>query len=262
MKNTLLYKYRYILASVFTIVLVLFIWHVAVTSGLMSSKNLPAPLEVVDTFFAKLTDPKPEGSTLITNIFSSLRVASAGFFVSIILGIPLGLFMGWYTPVEKFVKPVFEIIRPIPPVAWIPITIMLFGIGFKAKVFIIFFGGFVPCVINAYTGIQLTNRVLINVAKTYGASSWKIFWSVGLPSSVQMVFAGIRIALGVSWMTLVAAEMLAADSGLGYMILMGRQFARPDLIVLGMLIIGGIGAAFTFILQKIETRIDCWRVRK
>ena len=255
-------RYRFLLASLLTLLVFIAVWSLVTETGLVSTRYLPAPRQILATFVRKLTDPKPEGSTLLRNILSSMRVAVTGFLLAVGLGVPLGLFMGWYTPVERFVKPVFEIIRPIPPVAWIPITIMLLGIGIKAKVFIIFFGGFVPCVINAYTGIRLTNRTLINVAKTYGAGSWKVFWSVGLPSSVQMVFAGIRIALGVSWTTLVAAEMLAADSGLGYMILMGRQFARPDIIVLGMLIIGAIGALLSAALKKLENRIEHWRVRK
>ena len=179
--------------------------------------------------------------------------------MAVVIGIPLGLFMGWYEPVDRLVRPVFEVIRPIPPIAWIPLTILFLGIGLRAKVFIIFFSAFVPCVINAYTGIQLTNRTLINVAKTYGAGSFEIFWRVGIPSSVQMIFAGIRIALGLSWTTLVAAEMLAADAGLGYMILMGRQFARPDIIVLGMVVIGTIGAVFSAVLSALEKRLEHWR---
>ncbi len=261
-KEKFLHRRRFLLASLLTVILFIAVWAFVVETGLVSTRYLPAPAQVLKTFVQKLSDPKPEGSTLGANILSSLKVASVGFLLAAVLGISLGLFMGWYPPVEKFVKPVFEIIRPIPPVAWIPITIMLFGIGFKAKVFIIFFGGFIPCVINAYTGIQLTSRTLIQVARTYGAGSWKIFWAVGVPSSVQMIFAGVRIALGVSWTTLVAAEMLAADSGLGYMILMGRQFARPDIIVLGMLIIGGIGALLSVVLMRIEQRMEHWRMKR
>ena len=261
-KEKFFYRYRFVMAAIFTVVLFIAAWAAVVESGLVSTRYLPAPAQVLDTFMQKLSDPKPEGSTLGMNILSSIKVASVGFILAVTLGTVLGLLMGWYTPIGKFVKPVFEIIRPIPPVAWIPITIMLFGIGFQAKAFIIFFGGFIPCVINAYTGIQLTNRTLINVAKTYGAGSWKIFWTVGLPSSVQMIFAGIRIAMGVSWTTLVAAEMLAADSGLGYMILMGRQFARPDIIVLGMLVIGGIGALLSVILLHLERKIEHWRAKR
>ena len=147
-KEKFLHKYRFLIASVLTVVLFIAVWAFIVETGFVSTKYLPSPTQILDTFVQKLSDPKPEGSTLGANILSSVKVASVGFLLAVVLGITLGLFMGWYTPLEKFVKPVFEIIRPIPPVAWIPITIMLFGIGFKAKAFIIFFGGFIPCVIN------------------------------------------------------------------------------------------------------------------
>ncbi|MCB6346620.1 MULTISPECIES: ABC transporter permease [Enterocloster] len=251
---------RLLLALSFgTLAAALVIWQLLVSAGIVSSRFLPAPTAIVNTFFEKIHSPNPEGATLQMNLLSSLRVALIGFVMAVVIGIPLGLFMGWYEPVDRLVRPVFEVIRPIPPIAWIPLTILFLGIGLRAKVFIIFFSAFVPCVINAYTGIQLTNRTLINVAKTYGAGSFEIFWRVGIPSSVQMIFAGIRIALGLSWTTLVAAEMLAADAGLGYMILMGRQFARPDIIVLGMVVIGTIGAVFSAVLSALEKRLEHWR---
>ena len=159
---------------------------------------------------------------------------------------------------DRFVTPLFEIIRPIPPISWIPLTILWLGIGLKAQAFIIFFSAFIPCVINSYTGIKQTSPVLINVAKTFGASNFTIFIKVGIPSSLPITFAGIRVALGNSWSTLVAAEMLASSAGLGYMILMGRAFARPDIIVLGMLVIGIIGAIMTALLELAEKKIVKW----
>ena len=116
-----------------------------------------------------------------------------------------------------------------------------------------------PCLINAYTGIKQTSPVLINVAKTCGASNFTIFWRIGIPSAMTMTFAGVRVALGNAWATLVAAEMLAAASGLGYMILMGRQFARPDLIILGIVVIGAIGAILTSLLGVIEQKVLGWK---
>ena len=112
------------------------------------------------------------------------------------------------------------------------------GIGTTAKSYIIFLAAFVPCVINSYTGVKLTNPVLINVAKTCGASKWEIFVKVCVPSSLPLVFTGMRIALGNAWSTLVAAELLASISGLGYMIQQGRSLVRPDIIIVGMMTIG------------------------
>ena len=131
--------------------------------------------------------------------------------------------------------------------------------GFRAKVLIIFFSAFVPCVINSYTGIQMTNKTFINVSKTYGASNFVNFIKVGIPSSLPMVMTGIKIALGNSWSTLVAAEMLAASAGLGFMIQMGRQFARADVVVLGMVIIGVLGAILSFIFSSLEKYLLRWK---
>lgn len=256
-------KWKYdIVIPILSIIFFLLIWELLVRYGIIPTKYLPKPSSLVNVFIDKLSNPKPESSTLPMNILSSLQVSLAGFFTAIMIGVPLGWLMGWYKPIDRFIKPLFEVIRPIPPIAWIPLTILLLGIGFRAKVYIIFFAAFVPCVINAYTGIKLTNATLINVAKTCGASNFQIFFKVGIPSSFQMVFAGIRIALGASWATLVAAEMLASRSGLGFMILMGRQFARPDLIVLGMLMIGSIGALLAIILSRIEQKMEMWRFKK
>ena len=245
------------LAGVCSIGCFVIIWFVA-TNGTLLGEMIPRPDVVCVAFFQAIAG-KIGRYNLLVHIGWSLSRVLIAYCAASAAGIVLGLAMGWSKSVEAVFQPLFGIIRPIPPIAWIPLTILFLGIGLRAKVFIIFFSAFVPCVINAYTGIQLTNRTLINVAKTYGAGSFEIFWRVGIPSSVQMIFAGIRIALGLSWTTLVAAEMLAADAGLGYMILMGRQFARPDIIVLGMVVIGTIGAVFSAVLSALEKRLEHWR---
>ena len=228
-------------------------------SGLVNNKYLASPVQVASLFLVKLTDPSPDGNTLLVNIVSSLQVSLAGFFLAISIGIPLGLLMGWFKGFDSFMRPIFEIIRPIPPVSWIPLTIVWLGIGLQAKAFIVFFSAFVPCVINSYTGIKQTSTVLINVAKTCGASYFTTFIKIGIPSSLTMVFAGVKVALGNAWSTLVAAEMLAASSGLGYMILMGRQFGRPDIIILGVVVIGCIGVAFSAALNWVERKVMGWK---
>ena len=245
--------------SVTGVAVFLLIWEIVSDTGIANSRYLAAPSTILKLFITKLTDPNPDGAVLGVNILASLQVSLTGFFLAIIIGIPLGLLMGWYGGFESFIRPIFELIRPIPPVSWIPLTIVWLGIGLPAKAFIVFFSAFVPCVINAYTGIKQTSPVLINFAKTCGASNFTIFWKIGIPSSMTMVFAGVRVALGNAWATLVAAEMLAASSGLGYMILMGRQFARPDLILLGIVIIGIIGVIFTAILSKVENKVLGWK---
>lgn len=252
-------KRMYALLSIAGVAIFLLLWELASDTGIVNSRYIAPPSKIVKLFFTKLTDPNPDGAVLGVNILSSLQVSLTGFALAVLIGVPLGLLMGWYRAFDSFVRPIFEIVRPIPPVSWIPLTIVWMGIGLQAKAFIVFFSAFVPCVINSYTGIRQTNPVLINFAKTCGASNFTIFLKIGIPSSLTMVFAGVRVALGNAWATLVAAEMLAASSGLGYMILMGRQFARPDLILLGIVVIGIIGIVLTTLLNKIEDKVLGWK---
>lgn len=238
------------------------VWQLSISFGLVSERTMATPLNVVDTFLAKLKEVNPDGATLQEHFLTSFQLSLYGFAAAILIGTPLGLLMGWYKAIEYFANPIFEIVRPIPPIAWIPLIILLLGIGMPAKAFIIFIAAFVPCVINSYVGVKLTNPVLINVAKTFGATKWQIFWKVCIPSAIPMVFAGFRISLGAAWSTLVAAELLASTSGLGYMIQMGRTLIRPDIILVGMLTIGFTGALMAFGLSLAENRIAPWRAKK
>ena len=252
-------KYQLTVLSIIGVLAFLLIWQFAVMGGLLPNRYVPMPSEVVKLFFVKWVDPNPDGAVLGVHILASLQVALTGFFLAIIIGVPLGLFMGWFRGFESFMRPIFEILRPIPPVSWIPITIIWLGLGLQAKAFIVFFSAFVPCTINAYTGIRQTSPALINVAKVCGASNFTIFRKIGIPSAMTMTFAGIRVALGNAWATLVAAEMLAANVGLGYMIQQGRSFARPDIIILGIVVIGILGVIFTWLLGLVEGKFLGWK---
>ncbi len=252
-------SYQLALLSLIGVLGALFLWQFAVMSGWLPSRYVPMPSDVVKLFFIKWTDPNPDGAVLGVHIVSSLQVALSGFFLAIVIGVPLGLLMGWFKGFDSFMRPIFEILRPIPPVSWIPITIIWMGLGLKAKAFIVFFSAFVPCVINSYTGIRQTSQALINVGKICGASNFTIFRKIGVPSAMTMTFAGIRVALGNAWATLVAAEMLAANMGLGYMIQQGRAFARPDIIILGIVVIGILGVIFTWLLGLVEGKVLGWK---
>ena len=252
-------RYRDAMLSVSGILLFLIIWEALVMLNLVDSRKLCGVLEVFKLLIVKLSDPNPDGAILTVNIWSSLQVVLTGYLLAIVIGIPLGWLMGWYRGFDAFMRPLFEIIRPIPPVSWIPLTIVWMGVGLTSKAFIVFFSAFVPCLINSYTGIRQTKEVLVNVGRTFGASNFTCFWKVGIPSSMTMTFAGIKVAIGNAWATLVAAEMLAASSGLGFMILMGRSYGRVDLIILGIVVIGVIGVIISALIGACENLVLRWK---
>lgn len=245
--------------SISSIALFLILWELLVVLKLVPQHYLAAPQEIFELFFVKLSDPNPDGAVLATNILSSLQVSAIGFVLAVCIGVPLGWLMGWYRTVGSLVTPIFEIIRPIPPVAWIPLMIVWIGVGLQAKAVIIFLSALIPCVINASAGIKQTSQVLINVGKTCGASNFVLFYKIGIPSSLTMTFTGVKVAIGNAWATLVAAEMLAASSGLGYMILQGRNFGRTDIIMLGVVLIGGIGTIIISLFGKAENLLFGWK---
>lgn len=235
------------------------IWELLALTGILPADKVVPPSMLISTFIDKLSNPVPDGGTIQVHFAISLRLVVIGFIVSVIVGVALGLVMGFFEACDKFFTPIFEIIRPIPPLAWIPIVIVVLGIGLKAEVFIIFVAAFVPCVINSYLGIKSTSKILINVAHTAGATKWQIFTNVGIPSALPMVFTGIKVSFGSAWATLVAAEMIASSQGLGFMIQQGRLASRPDIVLLGMAVIGLVGAVLTEILTIIERKAVPWR---
>ena len=159
-------KLRLLMLSAGTVLVLLALWEAAVRLGMVNAKYLCAPTTVLKTFFIKLTDPKPDGAVLGVHLWTSLKLVFCGYSLAVAVGVPLGLFLSYYYTLDKLISPIFEIMRPIPPIAWIPLSLIWLGIGTTAKAFIIFVAAFVPCVINSYTGIRLTNPVLISVAKT------------------------------------------------------------------------------------------------
>ena len=251
--------YRDTMLSISGILFFFLLWEFFAISGIVDSKKLTDVLSVLKLFILKFSDPNPDGAVLLVNVWSSLEVALCGFGLAVVIGIPLGWLMGWYRGFDSFMRPIFEIIRPIPPVSWIPLTIVWLGVGLQAKAFIVFFAAFVPCLINSYTGINQTKEVLKNVGKTCGASYFTIFWKVGIPSSMTMTFAGVKVAIGNAWATLVAAEMLASSSGLGYMILMGRSYGRVDLVIMGIVVIGVLGVIISALINLLENAVLGWK---
>lgn len=231
------------------------VWQLLVDTGVIPRIILASPTDVIKLFVVKLTETAPDGSLLARHAWVSFQEAFIGYILALGIGLPIGLLMGWFRVADGLVRPIFEMIRPIPPVAYIPLAVFWFGIGIPSKVFIIWISGVVPCVINAYVGVKMTNPTLINMARTYGASNWKIFLKICIPSALPMVFGALQIALAYCWISLVAAELVAANAGLGFLITFGRRIFRPDMIVLGMLLVGLTGALIGILINKLEKRL-------
>ena len=243
----------YLLISIISLFSFFFIWHALTAwARIFPYHVMPSPVTIFRSFIRKLTSTIPDGATLPQHLIASLQTSVSGFLAGSIVGVPLGMAMAWNKKADLFFRPLFDLLRPIPPLAWIPIMIILLGIGTPARAAIIFMSAFVPNVINSYMGIKQTNPVHLWVGQVFGATRGELFRKVAFPTALPYTFTGLRISLGVSWVSLVAAEMLASTRGLGYMIQIGRLLVRPDVIIVGMLTIGATGALLAFLLKLLE----------
>ncbi len=231
------------------------VWEFIVDAGIVPSTMLAAPSKVAILFVKKLTQANPDGATLGAHAWMSAKEAVTAYVLAIIVGVPLGLFMGWFKVVRGLARPIFEMIRPIPPIAWIPLCIFWFGIGIWGKVYIIWIAGIVPFTINSWVGVNMTDPALIQMARTYGATDWQIFTKICIPSALPMIFGALQISLAYCWTNLVGAELLAADKGLGFLIEMGRRLAMPEMVVLGMVCVGIGGALIGIVVDVLERRL-------
>lgn len=247
---------KYLIISVCTVLLVLAVWELCTdVLQLVPDTALASPIQVLKTLFVKMYDPNPDGATIPQHLASSLRVALSGYALGILIGVPLGVLMAWYPKFSLFAQPLFDLIRPIPGIAWIPVMIMFFGIGLFSKAMVVFTAAFISCVVNSFWGIRQTKDVHLWVGRTFGASNYQLLWKVAIPTALPMIFTGMRIALGVSWSGLVVAELLASTRGLGFMIQQCRGLYRPDVIIAGMIAIGAVGALLSALLSGLEKKI-------
>ena len=237
------------------------IWQGLSSIQIIPSYKLPSPIEIVLGFKDLLIVGVPPGNLLHNHMLYSLYRVALGYAIAALLAIPLGLLMGWSPGLLRMIRPLFELVRPIPPLAWIPIAILWFGIGIKSAAFIIFLGAFFPILLNTISGVLSIHPILIEAARTLHAREKDIFLKVLLPGAVPSIFVGMRIGIGIGWMTLVAAEFTGVKEGygLGYMIMTARDIQRPDEILAGMLVIGVIGLLIDIGLRATESRMIRWR---
>ncbi len=190
---------------------------------------------------------------LWADIADSLRRVAFGFGTAALLGIPLGLVLGWYPAMHQVFNPVIQLLRPISPIAWIPIAIVLFGIGDHAATFLIFLGAFFPIVVACAGGVSGVPVIYRRTARNFGLRPAQILARVVFPAALPQILIGLRIALGIAWLVVVAAEMIAVDSGLGFLVIDSRNSGkRYDLVVAAMLMIGLIGLALDTAFRRLE----------
>ena len=241
---------KYFFISILSICFGIFVWWLVTDGlGIFRSNALPSPVKVFESFIKKWYETKPDGATLLEHLIASLQVALGGYVIGAVIGIQLGIFMAWNDKIDMCVRPVFDLVRTIPGVAWTSVMVTLVGIGFLSKALVIFISAMVAMVINSYSGIKQTKTVHLWVGQTFGASNWELLTKIAIPSALPMIFTGLDVALGSAWTTLVAAELLASTKGLGFMIQQARGIFRLDIVIVGMIVIAITGAVLSTIIQ-------------
>lgn len=247
---------EYFLYCVSTIAFLL-VWHMVAQSGILKGA-LASPLQVILRFERMLTDTLA-GLTLWGHIWASTSRVLIGFALASIIAIPLGLFMALNPYVDAIVKPIFDIFKPMPPIAWVSIAILWFGIGEPSKIFIIVIGTFVPCLLNAYNGIRLIDPELYDVVKVLGGNRKDEIVQVSFPASFPAIFAGLQISLSNAWTCVLAAELVASRSGLGFIIVQGMKMSDTALVIGGMVIIAIVAWSTSLLIIGLETLICPWK---
>jgi taurine transport system permease protein len=253
---------RFFQAIVTTLAAVLFVgmvWHLLTTVlGAISPARFPPPLEVGDALRQIAIDGYANG-LLFQHVLRSVVLVTMGFVVASVLGVSLGLVMGASRTVEAIANPVFLLLRPIPPLAWIPLAIVWLGLGDAAKMMVIFFAAFVPSVINSYAGVRQIEKPIFEAAAMLDVTGWRYCCQVLIPGALPSIFTGLRLSLQASWTTLVAAELVGAVAGLGVILNQASQDIYPAMIVIGMISVAVCGWLMTLGLGWLERLAMPWK---
>ncbi len=235
-----------VLLPLATLAAVIFVWDRAVV--LTGSDLFPRPWEVARGLYEIAAQ-----GLLLKYVVASLFRVSVGFTLAVLVGVPAGLALGWFRPAFLAVNPLIQILRPISPIAWIPLAILWFHVDDRAPIFLIFLASVFPIIVAAIAAVQNIQPVYVRAARNFGLRGFALFRKVIFPACLPQILTGLRIALGIAWLVVVAAEMVAVNSGLGYLIIDARNAGkRYDLVVAGMIAIGAIGLGLDLLIRRLE----------
>lgn len=234
-------------------ILVLLVWEGAALAGQLKPYTMPEPKVIVTTTIQML-----RSGELLQNIGVSIFLVLEGFFLALLVAFVIGLFVSLFPKFELFTDMVIQIIKPIPPIAWIPLAILWFGIGQNSKIYIIFIGAVFPIFLNTVDGIKGIDKKYLELATVYEVPKIQLVRKILIPGALPSIMTGIRLGLGNAWVCVVAAEMIGATSGVGYMLANGRSLSRPDIVILGMLIVGIFGKLMDDFLRFLRKKLITW----
>lgn len=250
-------------------VLAVALWHAVAQAGLVNPQILPAPLDVARKWLAYLLPLEPYGGQgswlawalsgeLAVDTASSLYRVVVGFGIGAGLALPLGLAMGASSAVYAWMNPLVQILRPIPPIAYIPLAILWFGLGNPPAVFLIAIGAFFPVLMNTIAGVRQVDGIYLRAARNLGAGGGTLFLRVILPAAVPYILSGMRIGVGTAFIVVIVSEMIAVSNGLGYRILEAREYFWSDKIIAGMITIGMLGLAIDLGMDRLNRHLLRW----
>ncbi len=233
-------------------------WLATAIPGLVPPRVLPSPLDVVVRFGALIAEPF-SGSTLVGHALVSLQRWGLGVAAAVAFGLPVGIALAWLPPLRAVVTPAFELLRYIPPFAWVPIAVLWFGASTTTQAAIVFIAAFPACVINTQLGVSQVDSILVRAARMLGAGSATTLGRVVLPVAAPAVFTGLRIAFSNGWMALVGAELVVGKQGLGFLISQGQINDSAATILVGMVTIGALGVLIDLVLQRAQRLLLPWK---
>jgi NitT/TauT family transport system permease protein len=242
-----------LLRGVVVPVLLLVVWEVVCRAGLVSPIMLPSPSAIVIKWVEWL-----QSGELLVDVLGSMGRVTGGFLLGAGLALPLGLFMGASPRTYEYFNPIIQVLRPIPPIAWIPMSILWFGLGNPPAIFLISLGAFFPVLMNTIAGVQNVDGIYLRAARNLGAGRGTMFRRVILPAATPYILAGMRIGIGTAFIVVIVSEMIAVNNGLGYRILEAREFMWSDKIIAGMITIGLLGLAIDQAMNVLNSYLLRW----